>query len=124
TVAPSQRRRLPLAPLRTALRGLKPVWRNLKNWLRLHTLLQFQRQRAFLGFMSAESGLRLLDRLQPATFPAGQTIQANGLAADYRHVVGKRTVRPTWGDEANAAWEDLGPGGARGEGGLCGSNHL
>ena len=30
TAAPSQLRRLPLAPLRTALQGLKPVWRNLK----------------------------------------------------------------------------------------------
>ena len=124
TAAPSQLRRLPLAPLRTALQGLKPVWRNLKNWLRLHTLLQFQRQRAFLGFMSAESGLRLLDRLQPATFPAGQTIQANGLAAEYWHVIEKGTVRLTWGDEPNAAWEDLGPGEAFGEGGLVGSNNL
>jgi CRP-like cAMP-binding protein len=95
TAAPSQLRRLPLAPLRTALQGLKPVWRNLKNWLRLHTLLHFQRQRAFLGFMSAESGLRLLDRLQPATFPTGQTIQANGLAADYWHGIEKGTVRLT-----------------------------
>ena len=52
-----------------------PVWRNLKNWLRLPTVLHFCRERAFLGFMSAESGLKLLDRLKPASFPAGQTIE-------------------------------------------------
>src|SRR5204863_4750801 len=83
TAAPSRLLRLPLAPLRTALQAHKPVWKNLKNWLRLHTLLHFCRERAFLGFMSAESGLKLLDRLKPATFPEGQTIQANGLAEDY-----------------------------------------
>jgi CRP-like cAMP-binding protein len=124
TAAPSQLRRLPLAPLRTALQGVKPVWRNLKNWLRLHTLLHFQRGRAFLGFMSAESGLRLLDRLRPVIFPAGQTIQANGLAADFWHLIEEGMVRLTWSDEPDAAWEDLGPGGAFGEGGLIGSSNL
>jgi hypothetical protein len=106
------------------LQGVKPVWRNLKNWLRLHTLLHFQRGRAFLGFMSAESGLRLLDRLRPAIFPAGQTIQTNGLAADYWHLIEEGTVRLTWGDEPDAAGEDLGPGETFGEGGLVGSSNL
>jgi CRP-like cAMP-binding protein len=124
TAAPSRLRYLPLAPLRAALQGVKPVWRNLKNWLRLHTLLHFQRGRAFLGFMSAESGLRLLDRLRPATFPAVQTLQANGLAADCWHLIEEGTVRLTWGDEQDAVREDLGPGETFGESGLVGSNNL
>jgi CRP/FNR family transcriptional regulator, cyclic AMP receptor protein len=55
TAAPARPLCLPLAPLRSGLQELIPVWRNLKNWLRLHTLLHFRRERAFLGFMSAES---------------------------------------------------------------------
>src|SRR5262245_16681451 len=39
TATPARLLRLPLAPLRTALQGMGPVWKNLKNWLRLHTLL-------------------------------------------------------------------------------------
>src|SRR5262249_387618 len=78
-------RPLPLAPLRSAVESAPRVRRNLKNWLRLHTLLHFYRERTFLGFMSAESGLRLHDRLRPATFAAGQTIQANSLAEDCWH---------------------------------------
>jgi CRP-like cAMP-binding protein len=75
TSTPSRLLCLPLAPLRSTLQGMMPVWSNLKNWLRLHTLLHFQRERAFLGFMSAVSGLKLLDRLKPANFPAGQMIE-------------------------------------------------
>jgi CRP-like cAMP-binding protein len=121
TAAPSVLLRLPLAPLASALQGLKPVWKNLKNWLRLHTLLHFCRERAFLGFMSAESGLRLLDCLQPAAFPAAQTIQVNGLAADHWHLIEQGTVRL----QASAGTsEDLGPGNTFGEQALVGSGDL
>src|SRR5262249_1718003 len=48
TSSPARLLCLPMAPLRSALQGMIPVWRNLKNWLRLHTLLQFHRERAFL----------------------------------------------------------------------------
>lgn len=92
TAAPSRLLCLPLAPLKAAVQQHLPVWRNLKNWLRLHTLLHFHRQRAFLGFMSAESSLKLLDRLRPALFPAGHTIQADGLAADRWFVIDEGTV--------------------------------
>ncbi|MCE9568095.1 MAG: cyclic nucleotide-binding domain-containing protein [Planctomycetes bacterium] len=120
TALPSQLLRLPLGSLRTVLQSQKSVWKNLKNWLRLHTLLHFCRQRAFLGFISAESGLRLLDRLQPTIFPAGQTIQANGLAEDYWYLIEQGTVRLHVGDAPVAA-EELGPGEAFGERGLVGS---
>ena len=114
TSTPTRLLCLPLAPLRRALQTLLPVWSNLKNWLRLHTLLHFRRERAFLGFMSAESALKLLDRLKPASFPAGQTIQATGLAADTWHLIEQGTVRlrPSGLD---AAGVDLGPGQMFGE---------
>lgn len=74
--------RLPLAPMRSLLQAMPEVWANLKNWLRMHTLLHFRQERAFLGFMSAESGLKLLDRLRPVSLAAGQTVQATALADD------------------------------------------
>jgi CRP-like cAMP-binding protein len=121
--SPAHLLRLPLAPVRAAVQGLKPVWKNLKNWLRLHTLLHFRRERTFLGFMSAGSALKLLDRLEPAAFPAGQTIQANGLAVDTWHLIEQGTVRLHTG-EWEAVSVDLGPGDTFGEGGLLGSGGL
>jgi CRP-like cAMP-binding protein len=117
TAAPSRLLRLPLAPLRAALQAQKPVWKNLKSWLRLHTLLHFCRGRAFLGFMSAESGLRLLDRLKPMSFPEGQTIQANGLAEDFWYLIEQGTVQMEGGEE-------LGPGAVFGECGLAGADDV
>jgi CRP-like cAMP-binding protein len=115
--------RLPLEPARTAIQGMKPVWKNLKNWLRLQTLLQFRREKTFLGFMSAESGLRLLDRLQPVTFQAGQTIQARGLEMDSWYLIEEGKVRLQH-DELEASGEELGPGDTFGEGALHGSGRL
>ncbi len=111
--SPARAWRLPLAPARAQLQALPNVWRNLKNWLRLHTLLQHLRDRAFLGFMSADSALKLLDRLQPMILPAGQTVQASGLAGDRWFVVEQGRVRV--GDE------EIGPGTSFGEAGLAGS---
>jgi CRP-like cAMP-binding protein len=119
TAAPSRLLRLPLAPLRAALQAQKPVWKNLKNWLRLHTLLHFRRERAFLGFMSAESGLRLLDRLKPMAFTEGQTIQAKGLAEGLWCLIERGSVRLDAG-EVSGAGEELGPGAAFGERSLAG----
>ena len=124
TAALTRLLRLPLAPLRAALQELPPVWKNLKNWLRLHTLLHFRRERTFLGFMSADSGLKLHDRLRPASFPAGQTIQANGLAADCWYLIEHGTVRLRAADEPETAGVDLGPGEAFGERGLLGWGDL
>jgi CRP-like cAMP-binding protein len=119
TAAPARLLRLPLAPLRAAIEALEPVRRNLKNWLRLHTLLHFHRERTFLGFLSAESGLKLHGRLKPASFPAGQTIQANGLAEDCWYLIEQGAVH------LQAAGElDLGPGDTFGEGALVGSGDL
>jgi CRP-like cAMP-binding protein len=123
TAAPSRLLRLPLTPLAAVLRKLPPVWKNLKNWLRLHTLLHFHRERTFLGFMSAESGLKLHDRLRPAAFPAGQTIQADGLADDCWYLVDQGTVRLSIA-AASAAGVDLGPGETFGERALLGSGGL
>jgi hypothetical protein len=67
--------------------------------------------------MSAESGLRLLDRLQPAIFPPGQTIQANGLAEDSWYLIEQGTVHL---HTDGAAAEELGPGDGFGERGLAG----
>jgi hypothetical protein len=97
-----------------------PVWKNLKNWLRLHTLLHFRRERAFLGFMSAESALKLLDRLKPATFQADQTIQATGLAGDSWYLIEQGTVRLE-SQGVEAASVDLGPGQMFGQRALVGA---
>src|SRR5262249_44688335 len=92
TAVPSRLLRLPLAPLQTAIQELRPVWNNHKNGLRLPTLLHFHRERTFMGFMSGGSALELHDRLRPAAFGAGQTIQANGLAADCWYLIDQGTV--------------------------------
>src|SRR5262245_9850083 len=120
TAAPARLLRLPLEPLRAAVEALEPVRRNLKNWLRLHRLLHFRRERTFLGFMSAESGLKLHDRLKPASFPAGQTIQANGLAEDCWYLIEQGTVRLQAAGVAQPPL-DLGPGDTFGEGALVAS---
>jgi CRP-like cAMP-binding protein len=124
TSVPAQLLRLPLAPVRLAVQGMRPVWKNLKNWLRLHTLVHFNRDRAFLGFMSAESGLKLLDRLRPAAYQAGQTIQANGLAMDTWHLIEQGTVLLHNSDESENAGVALGPGDSFGEAGLVGPGGL
>src|SRR5262249_11757264 len=120
TAAPSRLLRLPLTPLRAAALARERVRRNLKNWLRLHTLLHFHRERTCLGFMSGESALRLHDRLRPAAFPAGQTIQADGLAPDCWHLIDQGTVRLQAAGEPDTAGVDLGPGETFGEQALLG----
>jgi len=124
TAAPSRLLRLPLEPLWTALSELPQVGRNLKNWLRLHTLMHFHRERTFLGFMSAESGLKLHDRLKAASFPAGHTIQANGLADDNWYLIEQGTVRLQAAGAEDTAGVDLGPGEAFGERALLGWGDL
>ena len=124
TAAPSRLLRLPLAPLQMALQEQRPVWKNLKNWLRLLTLLHFHRERTFLGFMSGGSALKLHDRLRPAAFGAGQTIQADGLAADCWYLIDQGTVRLQAAGEPDTAGVDLGPGESFGERALLGAGEL
>src|SRR5581483_1187715 len=72
--------RLPLAPVRQLLDNLPGIRGHLKNWLRLHALVAYLRQKAFLGFLSAPSVLPMLDRCQERRFEPGQTIQTQGLS--------------------------------------------
>src|SRR4051794_40356955 len=65
-----------------------------------------------------------VDRLRPAAYPAGQTIQANGLATDTWHLIEQGTVRLHAGRDWETAGADLGPGDTFGEGGLVGSGEL
>jgi CRP-like cAMP-binding protein len=124
TAAATRLLRLPLDPLRVAIEALPAVWKNLKNWLRLHTLLHFHRERTFLGFMSGESALKLHDRLQPASIPAGQTIQATGLAADSWFLIEQGTVRLQSSGATDGTETELGPGESFGERALLGAGDL
>jgi CRP-like cAMP-binding protein len=109
--------RLPLALLRSFLANYDDLQANLKRWLRLHALLNHLRWRAFLGFMSAPSALKYLDRLQTHTFRALRTIQAHGLADDRWYFIeqGNVTLYP-----ANEPMMELGPGDWFGERALAG----
>jgi CRP-like cAMP-binding protein len=90
TATPSRLVRLPMTPLRAALQGPPAVWKNLKNWLRLHTLLHFHRERTFLGFMSGESALKLHDRLPGRADDPGERAGGGLLVPD------RPGHRPPW----------------------------
>jgi CRP-like cAMP-binding protein len=109
--------RLPLAPVPDLFGDHPRVWSNLKNWLRLHTLLHYLRGRSFLGFLSAPSALLHLERLRTESFAAGETLQAEGLAADRWYVVeeGQIRLRPE-GEDGPVV--ELGAGECFGECGL------
>src|SRR5262249_40128655 len=62
--------------------------------------------------------------LKPASFPAGQTIQANGLAADCWYLIEEGTVRMQAAGEPETAGVDLGPGESFGERALVGTGEL
>lgn len=74
--------RLPLAELASIINANLQLRANLKSWLRLHGLLGYLRERAFLGFMSAGSALMYLDHLKPVSFAAGISLQSDGLDSD------------------------------------------
>ena len=116
--------RLPLAPLRDAVAAEPAVGTRLKRWLRLHPLLAYLRGSVFLGFVSSTSFLPLLDQCQTARFPAGHTIQADGLCDDRWFVVRRGTVRVRAEDEPEAAAAVLGPDDCFGEGALLGRSPL
>jgi subfamily B ATP-binding cassette protein HlyB/CyaB len=120
---PSRLLRLPLLPLRQAFAKRPEVQSNLKNWLRLHVLVGYLRQRTFLGFMSATSSLPLLDRCRSVDFPAGHTLQADGLSDDRWYFVHSGEVRlvPT---DARGEERLLGAGDCFGERALLGQEGL
>jgi len=59
--------------------GIQPA---LRRWVQLNSLTAFLRGENFLGFMSAPSVLRFREHLRECDFPAGASIQADGLADD------------------------------------------
>ena len=105
--------RLPLASLMDFLKDRPEVIANLKNWLRLHALIQHLRSQAFLGFLSAPSALKYLPHLEAVTIARHCCIQANGLSDDCWYFVEQGQV---FLPEAGTAtgWE-LGPGDWFGE---------
>ena len=115
---PGRLLRLPLLPLQPFTRRPE-VQANLKSWLRLNVLVGFLRERAFLGFMSADSSLPLLDRCQEISFPDGHTIQADGLGDDRWHFIraGQIHLQPVVGGGPPTL---LGPGDCFGERALLG----
>jgi CRP-like cAMP-binding protein len=114
---PARLLRLPLRPLRALLASLPTVEASLKRWLRLHALLGYLRGGSFLGFMSADSSLALLEHFRPVSFAAEQTVQADGLGADRWYVIesGQARLQPEGGGP-----RVLGPGDAFGERALLG----
>jgi CRP-like cAMP-binding protein len=116
---------LPLLPLRPALAAIPGLVSNLKRWLRLHALLRYLRQQAFLGFMSAPSALKYLDFLRPMSFRALRTIQADGLAEDcWYYIESGRVVLHAVDHAANVSPRELGPGDCFGEPALLGHGGL
>ena len=80
--SPCRLLRLPLKIPRQILASMPQVSRRLKDWMRLHTLVGYLRNEAFLGFMSAPSALKWFDHLSPVSFQPQGTIQADGLSED------------------------------------------
>ncbi len=106
---------LPLLPPLSVLATLPGVASHFKNWLRLHGLVSYLRDRVFLGFMSAPSALKFLDRLRPVTFRALRTVQAEGLGDDGWYFIqsGQVSLQPAAAEPASPLRE-LGPGDAFG----------
>ncbi len=113
--APSRLLQLSLLALRPVFAALPGVGPNLKDWLRLHGLVCHLRDQVFFGFMSAPTALTFLDRLQPATFPAQHTIQADGLAADRWYFIESGRVALQPDAQVGRRTRELGPGDCFGE---------
>lgn len=118
---PTRLLRLPLPPLRQLLQARPRVRVNLKNWLRLHTLCSYLRDRAYLGFLSAASSLAFHDFLQPLTFEALCTMLADGLGTDRWYFIesGQVLLSPVGGKEGEPPRE-LDAGDCFGENALLG----
>lgn len=115
--------RLPLGPLEPLLAPLPNMRQRLKDWLRLHTLLGYLRERAFLGFLSAPSALKFLDRLEPGAFRPLRTVQADGLGSDRWYVIRSGQVALDDGGGDGRLCE-LGPGDCFGARALLGRDGL
>lgn len=115
--SPTRILRLPLGELANAIGANLQLRANLKSWLRLHGLLGYLRERAFLGFMSAGSALTNLDLLKPAQFAAGISLQADGLDSDRWYFIDSGQVTLESGAEPSRT---LGPGDCFGARALMG----
>lgn len=73
---------LPLAEARPMIAAHRGVQAALRRWVQLNALTAVLREQNFLGFMSAPSVLELREKLCKIEFPAGASIQADGLADD------------------------------------------
>ena len=111
--ATSRLLRLPLAALADYVAKRPGVASDMKNWLRLFALIQHLRGEAFLGFMSAQSALKHLGRLESVTITASCTIQADGLSDDRWYFIDKGQVS-LHGDGTSPS-RQLGPGDWFGE---------
>lgn len=106
--------RLPLEPLLLFLGTQPDVQGNLKNWLRLHTLIAYLRERSFIGFMSGPSALGLEEHLEAISFHANETIQMTGLSDAHWFFIESGRVTVTPGTNGQPPVE-LGPGDCFGE---------
>lgn len=116
---------LPLLHLRRILASERADVGKLKHWLCLHALVSYLRGQSFLGFISAPSSLRFLDSVQPVTFQALRTIQADGLGDDCWYFIENGNVCLDASDDGPAGSpRELGPGDCFGEQALLGRSGL
>lgn len=112
---------LPLSTIFRCLDFHTKVISNLKNWLRLHTLLNHFRNKTFLGFMSVPSALKYLDKLQIHSYSPMRTIQTEGFAENQWFIIEEGTVALHQADEPPRL---LGQGDSFGEQALAGWKNL
>lgn len=119
---PATVRLLPVAPLRAALDSRPELAARLRAWVRLHFALRFLRDETYLGFMSADSFLPLLDRCPTVCVPRGTAVQAEGLNADsYFTIQNGQVVLAPAGEFATGHGTLLGPGDGFGAHALAGA---
>jgi CRP-like cAMP-binding protein len=118
---PTKVLQLPLVTMQHFLANHKNININLKDWLRLHTLINHFRNKTFLGFMSVSSALKYLDKLRIETYSPMRTIQAEGFAGDQWFIIEEGTVAL---HQPNEPPQVLGQGDSFGEQALAGWRNL
>lgn len=118
---PTKVLQLPLVTMQRFLADHTNININLKNWLRLHTLINHFRNKTFLGFMSVPSALKYLDKLQIESYSPMRTIQAEGFAGDQWFIIEEGTVAL---HQPNEPPQVLGQGDSFGEQALAGWRNL
>lgn len=108
---------LPLNYIHDFLKSHGSINVNLKNWLRLQMLKNHLCNKNFLGFMSAPSSLKYLDKLQADSYNPKSTIQTQGFAENRWFYIEEGNVELQQFDEPV---QILGPGDSFGERALAG----